>query len=339
MLYNDPVYGKIEITEPVLLDLINTQAMQRTRGVLQHGVSALVGVTVPTSRFDHSLGVMLLVRRLGAGLEEQIAALLHDVSHTAFSHVIDYVFDGHDTQSYHEEKKLPYVSGTDIPATLAKHDYNWLDFMDEENFTLLEQDLPHLCADRLDYFLRDSRDLGLATDDEVAWALAHLRAYEGLIVSNNLDSARWLGYTFIAADKASWANFREVGLYELAARAIRRGLEIGVLDEADIWGTDQPAWKKLQASRDSQLQYNLRRVHADTHFEWDEQQPEFRVSTKLRSIDPDVLIDGVVRPLSAFDPEFAAHRNEYLTQNSGKWPMRVIGPPHISGLAPRVRKS
>jgi len=75
MLYNDPVYGTTELTEPVLLDLMETQAMRRARGVLQHGVSALVGVTVPTSRFDHSLGVMLLVRRLGGGLEEQIAAL------------------------------------------------------------------------------------------------------------------------------------------------------------------------------------------------------------------------------------------------------------------------
>ena len=331
MLYNDSVYGEIMIIEPVLLDLMQTQAMQRTRGVLQHGVSALVGVTVPTSRFDHSMGVMLLVRRLGAGLEEQIAALLHDVSHTAFSHVIDYVFDGHNTQSYHEEKKLDFVFETDIPAILEKHGYNWLDFMDEENFTLLEQDLPHLCADRLDYFLRDSRDLGLATDEEVDTALAHLHTHEGRIVSDDLDSAHWLGYTFIAADKASWANFREVGLYELAAHAIRRGLEIGVLDEADIWGTDQPAWEKLQASSDPQLQYHLQRVRADTRFEWDEQKPEFRVSTKLRSIDPDVLLNGSVQPLSTLDPEFAAHREEYLTQNSGKWPMRVIVPPHLGG--------
>jgi hypothetical protein len=240
--------------------------------------------------------------------------------------VIDYVFDGHNTQGYHEEKKLEYVSGTDIPATLEKHSYNWLDFMDEENFTLLEQDLPHLCADRLDYFLRDARDLDLATDAEVAAALSHLRTLDGRVVSDDLDSARWLGYTFIDADKASWANFREVGLYELAARAIRRGLEIGVLDEADIWGTDQPAWEKLQASSDPQLQYHLQRVHADTRFEWDEQTPEFRVSTKLRSIDPDVLVNGTVKPLSTLDPEFAAHRGAYLAKNSGKWPMRVIGP-------------
>ena len=329
MHYTDPVYGTIDITEPVLLDLLQTQAVQRLHGVLQHGVSALVGVTVPTSRFEHSMGAMLLVRRLGASLQEQIAALLHDVSHTAFSHVIDYVFDGHDTQGYHEEKKIEYVSSTDIPEMLAKHSYNWLDFMDEEHFTLLEQQSPHLCADRLDYFLRDARDLGLASDPEVAAALENLRAYEGKIITTDFDSANWLGYTFIAADQASWANFREVGLYELTAQAIRRALEIGVLTEADLWGTDQPAWEKLQDAADPQLQYHLQRVNRETRFLWDEKNPEFRVSTKLRSIDPDVLVNGSVQPLSLLNPDFATYRAEYLSKNSGKWPMRVISPPAI----------
>ncbi len=331
MNYFDPVYGSTLITEPVLLDLMQAQAMQRLHGVLQHGVSALVDITVPTSRFEHSVGVMLLVRRLGADLEEQIAALLHDVSHTAFSHVIDYVFDGHNTQGYHEEKKVEYVSSTDLPVVLEKHGYDWQNFMDEEAFPLLEQPSPHLCADRLDYFLRDARDLGLASDGEVAAALSYLSNYQGRIVTTNLTSARWLGQTFITADQASWANFREVGLYELAARAIRRGLEIGVLTEADIWGTDQPAWEKLRASPDTQLQYNLRRVHAETRFEWDEISPEFRVSTKIRSIDPDILINGSIQPLSAIDPDFAAFREAYLKQNSGKWPMRVLGPEFEDG--------
>lgn len=324
MIYYDPIYATSEIVEPVLLDLVNTQAMQRARGVLQHGVTALIGITVPTSRFDHSMGVMLLVRRLGGRLEEQIAALLHDVSHTAFSHVIDYVFDGHNTQSYHEEKKLEFVSSSDIPVTLEKYGYNWLDFMEETNFPLLEQDLPHLCADRLDYFMRDARDLGLASDAEIATTLQHLRAYDGQIVTDSLDSARWLGYTFIAADKASWANFREVGLYELAARAIRRGLQIGVIDESDLWGTDLPAWQKLLGSSDSQLQHDIQRVNADTRFKWDEFQPDFWVSTKLRSIDPDLLSNGTVKPLSSFDADFAKHRVEYLEKNSGKWPMKVV---------------
>ncbi|MEN8173269.1 MAG: HD domain-containing protein [Chloroflexota bacterium] len=324
MLIHDSVYGAVEITEPVIYDLISSAAMGRLHGVLQHGVSALIGVTNPTTRFEHSLGTMLLVRRLGAGLDEQIAALLHDISHTAFSHVIDYVFDGHDDQNYHDQHKVAYVRGTDIPDVLGLYGLDWLDYMAEDSFPLLEQPSPHLCADRLDYFLRDSRDLGLADDADIESVLAHLTVEGNRIVVNHLETARWLGYTFIEADKASWANFREVGLYELAARAIRRGLAIGVLTDADLWGTDLPAWEKLQSSRDSKLQHNLQRVKANTRFVWDDGNPEFRVSTKLRSIDPDLLLNGQVKPLSTLDPDFASVRGAYLTGQRGKWPMRVI---------------
>lgn len=74
MIYHDRIYGPFEINAPVLLDLMQSAAMQRLHGVLQHGVSALVEITRPVTRFEHSLGVMALVGRLGAPLEEQIAA-------------------------------------------------------------------------------------------------------------------------------------------------------------------------------------------------------------------------------------------------------------------------
>ncbi len=118
MQYHDAIYGVTEITEPVLLDLMESNAMQRLMGVSQHGITALLGITPPFSRFDHSVGVMLLVRRLGASLEEQIAALLHDISHTAFSHVIDFVFNDQYGQSYHEEKKEGFIATSDIPTIL-----------------------------------------------------------------------------------------------------------------------------------------------------------------------------------------------------------------------------
>src|SRR5512136_89386 len=134
MQYDDPLYGTVAIHEPVLIELTQTAAMQRLHGILQHGITGLIGVTRPTTRLEHSLGVMLLVRRLGAPLEEQIAALLHDVSHTAFSHVIDYVFGDHDSQSYHEDKKAEYMAGTDLPAVLARHGYDWQAFLHEEDY-------------------------------------------------------------------------------------------------------------------------------------------------------------------------------------------------------------
>jgi hypothetical protein len=134
-----------------------------------------------------------------------------------------------------------------------------------------------------------------------------------------------MGYTYIQADQASWANFREVGLYELAAQAIRRGLEIGALAEADLWLGDAGAWAKLQACPDPDLQASLRLVSPATRFAWDDLAPTFRVSTKLRTLDPAVLLNGRGQPLSTLDPDFAAHREHYLSSKAGKWPMRVIG--------------
>jgi hypothetical protein len=294
MNYHDEVYGTVSIMEPVLVDLFESAAVRRLRGVLQHGISSLIGVTSPITRFEHSVGAMLLVRRLGGPVAEQIAALLHDVSHTAFSHVIDYVFNDHDGQSYHDEVKAQYMAGTDLPAILAAHGYDWTDFLHEASFPLLEQPSPRLCADRLDYFLRDS-----------------------------LEAARWLAYTYMAADDASWANFREVGLYEVTARALRTALRVGAMTQTDLWDTDEPVWARLQAHDDPELQAQLKLVSLQTGFVWDEVAPTFWVSTKLRTIDPDVRVDGTLWPLSGLDPDFAAYRQAYLERKRGKWPIRV----------------
>lgn len=323
MIYHDTIYGRQAIDEPVLQALIDSAALNRLRGVLQHGISGLIGITSPLTRFDHSLGVMILVRHLGGDLREQIAALLHDASHTAFSHVIDYVFHDHDGQSYHDQQQEPFLAESDVPAVLARFGYDWRAFLDESQFPILEQPAPRLCADRLDYFLRDCGELGLAAPADIQFALDHLRLANGRIVTDDLHAARWLGRTFMAADDASWSNFREVGIYEVTACAIRRGLAIGALSEVDIWGTDRPAWAKLNESDDAELRRWLSFVTAETEFVWDEERPTFRVSTKLRTIDPDLLVNGQPVPLSQRDPAFAAEREAYLARKTGQWPMRI----------------
>ncbi len=97
MDYKDRVYGRTEIFEPIILELLASPALQRLKGVDQFGY--LPGYAIvpaggfpggPVSRFEHSVGVYLLLRKYGAPLEEQIAGLLHDVSHAVFSHSIDY---------------------------------------------------------------------------------------------------------------------------------------------------------------------------------------------------------------------------------------------------------
>src|SRR5436305_8791664 len=206
MIYDDPIYGRERVDEPVLLDLLASAALGRLRGVLQHGVTALLGITQPITRYEHSVGVMLLVRRVGGGLREQVAALLHDVSHTAFSHVIDHVFHDQGTQSFHERQKEWWLARTDAPAVLARHGMDGRDFLDDDPFPILEQPLPRLCADRLDYFLRDGSGLGIMTPADVRLTLDHLVVRDGRMAVDDVAVARMLGERFMAADDSSWSN-------------------------------------------------------------------------------------------------------------------------------------
>ena len=329
MQYDDAVYGATEITEPVLLGLMESCAMQRLKGVSQHGVTALLGITPAFTRFDHSVGVMLLVRRLGASIEEQVAALLHDISHTAFSHVIDFVFNDHGGKSYHEEKKEWFIAGSDIPKILGRHGRDWRDFLHEENFQLLEQASPALCADRVDYFLRDLEFLGLANGTEITAAVESLMVMDGRIAVNNAEAARWLGYTFIEADRASWSSFREVGLYQLTANAIKVATQFKFIEEADLWGTDQTLWDKLCSADHPSVRALINLITPGTRFTWDDDHPAFRIVTKVRSIDPPVVNGKAVTPLSVIDPAFGRYRHEYLAGKQGHWPMGVVHAPGV----------
>ena len=150
----DEVYGEVRFTEPLLVELLQADAVQRLKDIYQGGITAFIRPERNTTRLDHSVGVAALLRYLGADAEEQAAGLIHDVPHTAFSHVIDFVFPNHE-HTYHEEQSEGVFRKSEIPEILQRHGLDWWRVAEPEHYPLLEQPLPQLCADRLDYFLRD----------------------------------------------------------------------------------------------------------------------------------------------------------------------------------------
>ncbi|KAG2387733.1 hypothetical protein C9374_001327 [Naegleria lovaniensis] len=116
----DPIYGNMEFLPELptcssitILDiefsqllyrlLFTCNAVSRLSKIHQAGAAWLWNVsTWNVTRLEHSIGVMLLIRKLKPlDLEQQLAGLLHDISHTAFSHVIDYMLLN-DTDDFHE---------------------------------------------------------------------------------------------------------------------------------------------------------------------------------------------------------------------------------------------
>ena len=120
MKINDKIYGLEAINEPVLMDLINSKPIQRLKKIQQAGITGHILKDRDYTRYEHSVGVMILLRKKGASLEEQIQGLLHDVAHTAFSHVVDFIFKSKD-HTYHEKEYKNVVLNSEMPQIIRSH--------------------------------------------------------------------------------------------------------------------------------------------------------------------------------------------------------------------------
>lgn len=136
--YNLQVYGEFDFA-PVIVDLLNSDAVQRLHHIQQHGPDIWVWDHANITRFEHSLGVLLFLCKLGVGLENQIAGLIHDVSHTAFSHAIDFVFGRELQGDFGDRAFKKIVLSSDIPTILQKHGFCLEHLIDLDNFPVVKK--------------------------------------------------------------------------------------------------------------------------------------------------------------------------------------------------------
>ncbi len=299
-------YNCTDTYEPVLKELLGSPALQRLRNVAMGGITSVLGILPTASRFEHSFGVMRLVRSLGASVEQQAAALLHDVSHTAFSHIIDLVFTDTARGSFHDDRKEAFVQETDIPQICERYGLDWGSLVDERRWPLLDQPAPRLCADRVDYALRDAMSLQLASLPEINDLVPHLVVVDGRIAFDDTKAARRFATLYLDCDKHYWSSTRQITFYGLAARAVRRALSLGLLRPLDLWTTDQGLLDILRASSDPEIQGNLDRIVGSTTLGMSSPGEEMQIRRKSKSVDPDVVIDGEVAALSRLDTEWSA---------------------------------
>ncbi len=133
-IYRDSVHNIIRLKTDspegdLIARLIDTAEFQRLRRVRQLGLAHFAYQAAEHSRFTHSLGAFHLATRTLAKLsanytiaaEDQmavrVAALLHDIGHGAFSHVIEPILDFH-----HEDFTVEAVlsSETEVGRLLHK---------------------------------------------------------------------------------------------------------------------------------------------------------------------------------------------------------------------------
>lgn len=171
-IFNDPIYGFVSITNPLIYDLIQHPYFQRLRRISQMGMSYLVYPGAHHTRFHHALGCMHIMQKTvqvlrfkGVEISEAeenalyIAILLHDIGHGPFSHAMEHSIVenvNHEAISLLFMDKLNGEFGGQLSLAIKvfKGEYH-------RKF-MLHLISSQLDMDRMDYLKRDSFYSGVA---------------------------------------------------------------------------------------------------------------------------------------------------------------------------------
>lgn len=184
--YRDPIHKEIFLdsenkVEKLLIDLIDCRELQRLRWIKQLGTSWLTFHGAEATRFPHSLGSMhvanLMFEKLSRDLNLEkskydhyralalVAALLHDIGHSPFSHSSE---DINDIKHEVWTQKLILSPETQINKVLESYQSGFA----KDIASILNKTYPvkflssivnsQLDCDRFDYLIRDSFHTGTA---------------------------------------------------------------------------------------------------------------------------------------------------------------------------------
>ncbi len=306
MYIQDRVYDDSDISEPVLLEIIATQTLQRLKEIDQAGYFEPHFPGSRHSRFEHSIGVCLLLKKYNAPLEAQIAGLIHDVSHSAFSHCIDYVLDtGSEKEQSHQDNVFDaFVKRSEIPEILKKHHFDLDYILNDANFPLKETNLPDLCADRIDYSLREACVYGEITDAN--YFLNNLTAQDGQWVFKSFESARKYAELFSKLNKWYYSGLATAIMFRTVGDYLRHALLKGYISEADLYTTDQIVLAKIEPHHtdDERLRLLFDRMNMKIRVKNDLTDFDVEIFCKSRAVDPLCLDNEEIKRVSEIDPHW-----------------------------------
>jgi len=255
----DKVYGTYKITEPVILELINTKSVQRLKHIRQQGLPKEWHYGVEFSRYEHSIGVYILLDKLNAPLDEKIAGLLHDVSHTAFSHLYDYLI-GNKDESHGDNIFLEFLKkDKELVKILKKYNYKLEEIVDFSKFKLLERKAPNLCADRIDYTLREY----VAFKNEKTLTDGLIKDFIVVnkeIIFKTKKSAKIFYDLYKYFAENHWGGITHMIRYNIFVDVLKKALELKMIKYSDFFKTDDYIINIIKKSKDKLIQDNLKKL-------------------------------------------------------------------------------
>ncbi len=311
MIIRDKIYGRIVVDSPVIAELINSKPMQRLKGISQDGAPHFIQPVQTVNRFEHSVGAWYLMSRYNRPVEEQIAALLHDTPHTAFSHVVDFVMQDANHE-YHDRFTKQVIMQSEIPDICARHGVDIQKVLNKESYDLLDNKLPDLSVDRWDYSMRDGYTFGLLPKQAVKLFLKSVKERDQHFYFDDARIAGMFAIMFMSFSRLIWLSPTSHGSFFLVAEALKAGLGENVITHEELFKTDEYVWDKLRAAHNSRIDTLLDRLQPGREFAYaGKANAEFFGPNKPRFVDPLVEKGGELTRLSSLVPGLKGYFEEF----------------------------
>ena len=277
----------------------------------------------PYSRFDHSLGVALIVWHFTHDPKQAVAGLLHDVSTPVFAHVVDFLNGDYLVQESTESGTAERIAlSEELQAELRALRLTTEDVCDYHRYPIADNDSPRLSADRLEYTLGNCLNYGIRTEEQV-------RAfYEDLTVTAAEDGQNELAFRTpaLACDFASaalvcseiYVSDEDRCAMQMLSELLRFALSRGVLQRSDLYRDEPTVISLLLSDPETAARWKtycayrtvLTAAQPQKQGEWR------RIRAKKRYIDP--LISGHGR-VSAYDPAKREAIRAFLAKPQDHW--------------------
>ena len=111
---------------------------------------------------------------------------------------------------------------------------------------MLERDIPELCADRVDYALREFKNW--ANPGIVNLCVANLLNRNGKIIFASKEAADAFGKTFMKCQTTSWGSAESALRYHLFSQALKIALQEEIISMDNLYSHDDLVMEKLKRS-------------------------------------------------------------------------------------------
>lgn len=334
MKFNDRVYGEIVIDDPCAEAIIASPAFDRLWRINQQGPFGLAEAQWKTSRAEHCIGVYRLLQILGASREEQLSGLVHDANHLAFSHLVDWLMGDSATQEGHAKFVAynPHLSA--LEEIFDAHGLDGAAIMDYERYTLLEQPSPAMCADRVDYTLRDGVVAQQLTQENCAKIIASLTTHNGVMAFTDPNIAALFAHLSVVLHiirEGVWGN----GLYAGFGTMLKAIMEKSALAAEDFLVDDDHVMAIVRKQKDKRTVRTLEWISGGAPIETSAaEDADYHTKAKVRFIDPHVVDRKKLVAVSALQPGLARYLRDYALLRQNILHMRL--PESFRDIAPSV---